>query len=150
MVMETKYLEIFSVVGCDMDYETDDGDICIYRIDFRMYSVKVEVKEEGIYEFESDWGEVYKGTLEELLELQLDGEEVFSIDDVQEEYVYDEALHQEPPIEDDYDTKWGSEEFFISKDEASKYCRDLANNAKTIRCSGGMYEGMLTYYSDPR
>ena len=35
-------LEIYSVVGCDLDYSTDDGDVCIYRLEFRSHYCDVE------------------------------------------------------------------------------------------------------------
>jgi len=31
--MASKELEIYNVVGCDLDYITDDGDVCIYRLE---------------------------------------------------------------------------------------------------------------------
>jgi len=51
--MKITNLKIYSVVGCDMDYYSDDGNICIYRLHFRTYYVEVEETEKGIYKFDS-------------------------------------------------------------------------------------------------
>ena len=47
--MASKELEIYSVVGCDLDYSTDDGDVCIYRLELRRYYCDVDEIEDGVY-----------------------------------------------------------------------------------------------------
>lgn len=150
-VSVNKELEIYSVVGCDIDYSTDDGDICIYRLELRSHYSDVEETDDGVYRFESDWGDEHTGTMQELFELQQDGEEIFTMLDTDEEYVFDEGIHEVLPIDDDdYDTKWGSEEFFITKDEALKRYKEELEFAKNRKHSAGIYINLLWYSSSPR
>tara|TARA_B100000787_G_scaffold141091_1_gene110149 strand:+ start:2525 stop:2977 length:453 start_codon:yes stop_codon:yes gene_type:complete len=150
--MANKELEIYSVVGCDLDYSKDNGDVCIYRLEFRSHCSDVEEIEDGVYRFESDWGDEHTGTMKELFELQEDGEEVFSISHLDEEYVFDEEIHQESPIDDeDCNINWDGEEFFISKEEAIKYYKEQLESAKNLKHSeGSAYENLLWYSASPR
>ena len=150
--MASKELEIYSVVGCDLDYSTDDGDVCIYRLELRRYYCDVDEIEDGVYRFVDDWEDEQTGTMQELFELQEEGEEIFTMGDIDEEvYVYDEGIYQETPIDDDdYDTKWGSEDFFISKEDALKHYRGVIEFAKNRKHSAGIYVNLLFYSSSPR
>ena len=83
--MASKELEIYSVVGCDLDYSTDDGDVCIYRLELRRYYCDVDEIEDGVYRFVDDWEDEQTGTMQELFELQEEGEEIFTMGDIDEE-----------------------------------------------------------------
>ena len=150
--MANKGLEIYSVVGCDLDYSTDDGDVCIFRLELRSHYANGEETEDGVYRVEDEYGDEHIGTMQELFELQEDGEPIFTIDDFDEEYVFDEEIHQEPPFDydDDYDTKWFTEYFFISKEEALKHYKEEIENAKKKKHIAGDYTNLLWYSSSPR
>ena len=47
--MVNKELEIYSVVGCDLDYTSDDGDVCIYRLELRTHYCSVDETDDGVY-----------------------------------------------------------------------------------------------------
>ena len=144
-------LEIYSVVGCDLDYSTDDGDVCIYRLEFRSHYCDVEETDDGIYSFESDFGDEHSGTMQELFELQEEGKEIFTLLDTDEEYVFNEGIYQESPIDDDdYDTKWSREEFFINKEDALKHYKEELEFAKNRKHSAGIYINLLWYSSSPK
>ena len=152
--MAGTYLEIYSVVGCDMNFETDDGDVKIYRLEFRNYSIADEAEEveEGIYKVESELGDEHTGSLKELFELHQDGEEIFTFNDIEDEKcVYDKEVHEEPPIDDDdYEIYWDREEFFINKEEALQFYKKKLNIAKEDKCDVGRDNGLISYYSKPR
>jgi hypothetical protein len=149
--MVNKELEIYSVVGCDLDYTSDDGDVCIYRLELRTLHCSVDETDDGVYCFKSDYGDELTGTIQELFELQEEGEEIFTMLDADEEYVFDEGIYQEPPIDDDdYDTKWGREEFFISKEDALKHYKEELEFAKNRKHSAGININLLWYSSNPR
>ena len=150
--MASKELEIYSVVGCDLDYSTDDGDVCIYLLELRRNYCDVNEIDDGVYRFVDDFEDEHTGTMQELFELQQEGEEIFTMGDIdEEEFVYDGGIHQEPPIDDDdYDTKWGSEEFFISKEDALKHYKEEIEFAKNRKHSSGIYVNLLWYSSSPR
>ena len=67
--MVNKELEIYSVVGCDLDYTSDDGDVCIYRLELRTLHCSVDETDDGVYCFKSDYGDELTGTIQELFEL---------------------------------------------------------------------------------
>ena len=56
-IMVNKELEIYSVVGCDLDYTSDDGDVCIYRLELRTLHCSVDETDDGVYCFKSDYGD---------------------------------------------------------------------------------------------
>ena len=145
--MKITNLKIYSVVGCDMDYYSDDGNICIYRLHFRTYYVEVEETGKGIYKFDS-YGDEFTGNLEEFLEEHENSGDIFSILDDDCEYVYDGNIHSVTPIDDEYyNTKWESEEFFISKEESMKfYNKELESYRHSKDFNTDKYE----YFSKPR
>jgi len=144
--MENIYLEIYSVVGCDLDYDTDEGDYCVFRIDFKNHVAEAKKIKDGIFKVTNSMGEEYIGTERELFEFHAnDGYSIFEPQDFEEEFAYDGSIHQEPPSDEDYETDWGSEEFFINKEEALKYYKKELNSAADY-----INEGVYYYSSKPK
>jgi hypothetical protein len=139
------YLQIYGVVGCDLDYTTEGGDICVFRIDFKTYETEAEEIKDGVFKVTTLWGDEHTGTIEELLELHTEGQEIFEVNNLEDEYAYDGGIHQEPPIDEDYETDWDSEEFFINKEEALKYYKDELNSAAAQNING-----IPSYSSKPK
>ena len=149
--MAQKELTIYSVVGCDLDFITNNGDVCVYRIELRTLNCEAELLDNSKFKVESEWGDEHIGTIQELMEIQEDGEEIFTVSDVSEEYIFDEGTHPEPPIDDDgYDVKWGSEEFFIEKEKAIEFYKEEIEGLKYLKHSAGVYANLIWYSSSPR
>ncbi|MDA8904611.1 hypothetical protein N9I95_02030, partial [Flavobacteriaceae bacterium] len=138
-IINSEELYIYSAVGCSMDYVVDgystdkpNLDICVYRIELRIFCADVKEIKDGVYKLKDLIGDDHLGTLEELVEFQNNGEEIFDLTDVENKiYVYDGVEHNEPPTENEVEhVKWYSEEFFSSKDKALKYIEGELIEAK--------------------
>ncbi|MDB2321642.1 hypothetical protein N9V34_01850 [Flavobacteriaceae bacterium] len=137
--INSEELYVYSAVGCSMDYVVDgysadkpNLEIRVYRIELRKYCAEIKEIKDGVYKVEDLIGDDHLGTLEELVEFQNNGEEIFDLIDVENEiYVYDGEEHDEPPTENEVEhVKWYSEEFFSSKDKALKYIKEELIDAK--------------------
>ena len=116
------YLSIYSVVPCDLDYSEENYDACVCRIELRIFDVNIKDKKGEIYTVENDVDEEYSGTKDELFRIHTEEEEVFTMNDIiEEKYVYNGKILEDSPFDDNYDTKWRMEEFFMSKKEAYDY-----------------------------
>ena len=116
------YLTIYSVVPCDLDYSEENYDACVCRVDFKNFDVNIKDKKGEIYTVENDIDEEYSGTKDELFLLHSEGEEIFTMNDIiEEKYVFNGKILDDSPFDDNYDTNWHMEEFFMSKKEASDY-----------------------------
>ena len=143
--MKSVFIEIYGVVGCDLDYSTDDGDYCVFRIDFKTYEAEAKEIKDGVFSVTNSMGEENVGTIEELLEEHLSNDNSFEGLDMEDEYAYDGSIHQEPPNDEDYETDWDSEEFFTKKEEALKYYKDELD-----RSAAYMNNGIHYYSSKPK
>ena len=127
---------IFSVVGCDMDWTNKENkDCCAYRLDFREYSANVINQKGAVYTVESEFGESYTGTKEELIEIHNDEGGIFyDMDIIQEMYVFQGETINEYEweiVDEPTDIYWRNEFEFDNYEEAEKYFKEDLENAKS-------------------
>ena len=127
---------IFSVVGCDLDWTNEENkDCCAYRLEFREYSANVINQEGAVYTVESEFGESYTGTKEELIEIHNDEGDIFydiGIGALNEMYVFQGEISEDEPTEDEpTDIYWRNEYFFDNYEEAEIYFKEDLENAKS-------------------
>ena len=138
------YLSIFSVVGCDLNWTNEENkDCCAYRLDLRDYSANVINQEGAVYTVESEFGESYTGTKEELikihndLEFDGDGSIFYDMDISDVMYVFQGKIYAEDTedgerLEDaTTDIYCRNEYFFDNYEEAEIYFKEDLENAKS-------------------
>ena len=128
---------IFSVVGFDLVWTNKENKDCsAYRLEFREYSANVINQEGAVYTVESEFGESYTGTKEELIEIHNDeGGYIFydiGIGALNEMYVFQGEISEDEPNEDEpTDSYAGFEYFFDNYEEAEIYFKEDLENAKS-------------------
>ena len=127
-------LSILSVVGCDLDWTNEENkDYCALRLDLRDYGANVINQEGAVYTVESEFGENFTGTKEELIEIHNDeGDIFFDMDIVDVMYVFQGKISADDPAEDaTTDIYWRNEYFFDNYAEAEAYFKEELENAKS-------------------
>lgn len=135
IIDKSKYLQVWGVLSSLMSFNVseNDVDLVIYRTELRNYIHSKNVNEirKGIFEIENNNGEKFTGTVEELVEMQNEGEDIFELNSTDNEwYINDGEEIEHIPDEEPYHIKWRSEIFFPTITKAIDFIKKDLKEAK--------------------